>query len=190
MIFPLFQFDRDSTERAGELERRLVFFGYRRAGVKADVERFVERNTVGDAPFDTSLADLPSIGMPFQRNDGAELYHAFTYAHVINQLQLLLFSGLAFFLMLPYLKRTLTVTLDVDWVWRRLLPGVWGGLEAIHHGVRRVADSMAGTVGRALFAAVNRHAGAEARLARTWTVRRMALSVLVVLLGYLMLYYL
>ena len=44
-------------------------------------------------------------------------------AHVVTQLQLLLFSGLAFFVMLPYLQRTLTITLDTDWIWRRLLPG-------------------------------------------------------------------
>ena len=47
----------------------------------------------------------------------------------IGQLQLLLFSGLAFFLMLGWLKRTLTITLDFDWLWRK--PGVavliWGG---------------------------------------------------------------
>ena len=49
-------------------------------------------------------------------------YEPYTWAHVLTQLQLLLFSGLAFFVMLPYLKRTLTITLDTDWVWRRLLP--------------------------------------------------------------------
>ena len=36
------------------------------------------------------------------------------------QLQLLLFSGLAFFLLLRWLKRTLTITLDVDWFYRKL----------------------------------------------------------------------
>ncbi|KUO57555.1 MAG: cation:proton antiporter [Alphaproteobacteria bacterium BRH_c36] len=43
----------------------------------------------------------------------------YTGAHVVYQLQLLLFSGLAFFLMLGLLKRTMTITLDVDWLWRR-----------------------------------------------------------------------
>jgi multicomponent Na+:H+ antiporter subunit D len=33
-------------------------------------------------------------------------------------LQLLLFSGLAFFLLLDYMKRTNTITLDLDWFWR------------------------------------------------------------------------
>ena len=38
------------------------------------------------------------------------------------QLQLLLFAGLAFFVMLPMLRRTLTITLDTDWLYRRLAP--------------------------------------------------------------------
>ena len=43
--------------------------------------------------------------------------------HVVSQLQLLLFSGLAFFLLLGWLKRTETITLDIDWLWRR--PARW-----------------------------------------------------------------
>ena len=46
----------------------------------------------------------------------------YTASHVVFYLQLLLFSGLAFFLMLGWLKRTLTITLDVDWLYRRLGP--------------------------------------------------------------------
>jgi len=46
-------------------------------------------------------------------------YEPYTGAHVVFQLQLLLFSGLAFFLMLGALKRTLTITLDWDWFWRK-----------------------------------------------------------------------
>jgi multicomponent Na+:H+ antiporter subunit D len=44
----------------------------------------------------------------------------YTAAHVVNMLQLLMFSGLAFFLMLPLMRRTLTITLDTDWFYRRL----------------------------------------------------------------------
>jgi multicomponent Na+:H+ antiporter subunit D len=36
-------------------------------------------------------------------------------------LQLLLFSGLAFFVMLKWLQRTLTITLDFDWLYRAFL---------------------------------------------------------------------
>ena len=35
-------------------------------------------------------------------------------------LQLLLFSGLAFFIFLPMMKRTLTISLDFDWFYRHL----------------------------------------------------------------------
>ena len=36
-------------------------------------------------------------------------------------LQLLLFSSLAFFLLLPLMKHTLTISLDTDWIWRKLM---------------------------------------------------------------------
>jgi multicomponent Na+:H+ antiporter subunit D len=46
-------------------------------------------------------------------------YQPYTPDHVVFQLQLLLFSGLAFFLLLGALKRTETITLDFDYFWRR-----------------------------------------------------------------------
>lgn len=49
-------------------------------------------------------------------------YQPYTGAHVVSQTQLLLFSGLAFFVMLPMLKRQLTITLDTDWVYRVMGP--------------------------------------------------------------------
>jgi multicomponent Na+:H+ antiporter subunit D len=42
----------------------------------------------------------------------------YTGDHVVSQLQLLLFSGLAFFLLLGVLQRTRTLTLDTDWFYR------------------------------------------------------------------------
>jgi len=49
-------------------------------------------------------------------------YEPYTVSHTFTQLQLLLFSGLAFFVMLPFMKRTLTISLDFDWFYRRLAP--------------------------------------------------------------------
>jgi len=49
-------------------------------------------------------------------------YVPYTSEHVVHMLQLLLFSGLAFFLMLPLMRRTLTITIDFDWFYRRLGP--------------------------------------------------------------------
>jgi multicomponent Na+:H+ antiporter subunit D len=113
----------------------------------------------------------------------------YTGAHVVTQLQLLLFSGLAFFVMLPYLKRTLTITLDTDWLWRTLLPALlrkvgmplakaWNML--VHAAYVLITESMA------LVLYQHRQDG---RFARTWSTRSMALWVLVLLLGFLILYY-
>jgi len=45
-------------------------------------------------------------------------YIPYTGNHVVSQLHLLLFSALAFFMSLKYLKRTQTITLDIDWFYR------------------------------------------------------------------------
>ncbi len=46
-------------------------------------------------------------------------YQAYTVSHVVAQLQLLMFSALVFFLFLPLLKRTETISLDTDWFYRK-----------------------------------------------------------------------
>lgn len=61
-------------------------------------------------------------------------YVPYTFAHVVYQLQLLLFSGLAFFLMLNWLRRTDTITLDFDWFWRRPGHALARGLDAVLAG--------------------------------------------------------
>ena len=106
------------------------------------------------------------------------------------QLQLLLFSGLAFFVMLPLLKRTPTITLDSDWLWRRLLPALAALAERLIRGSQGMAGRSAAALGTRLLAWVERHHGLDARMAQTWTTRGMAMWVLVLLLGYLVLYYL
>ena len=68
--------------------------------------------------------------LPFPAAAGVELYVPYSGAHVLTQLQLLLFSGLAFFVLLPVLKRTLTITLDSDWFYRTLAPASWKHLLA------------------------------------------------------------
>ncbi|MDP3044076.1 MAG: Na(+)/H(+) antiporter subunit D [Eubacteriales bacterium] len=51
-------------------------------------------------------------------------YVAYTGDHVVGQLQILFFSALAFFMLLKWLKRTETISLDTDWVYRRALPAL------------------------------------------------------------------
>jgi multicomponent Na+:H+ antiporter subunit D len=116
-------------------------------------------------------------------------YQPYTVAHVLTQLQLLLFSGLAFFVMLPYLKRTLTITLDTDWLWRRAGPALWRTLVALYQRARRPLHRWTVDRGQQLLDGVVRQAGENGRLARTWPTRSMAMWVLVLLLGYLLLYF-
>lgn len=61
-------------------------------------------------------------------------YQPYTAAHLVAQFQLLLFSGLAFFVLLPLMRRTETVSLDLDWFYRRLATRLVQWL--LHHGDR------------------------------------------------------
>jgi multicomponent Na+:H+ antiporter subunit D len=107
--------------------------------------------------------------------------------HVVFQLQLLLFAGLAFFLMLGFLTPRRTVTLDVDWLYRGL--GVT---------LTRWADAWAGKAWNALVAAVSRgtraagdvlarQSGEDGIWSRTWSTGAMAFWMAAVLAGYLIL---
>lgn len=117
-------------------------------------------------------------------------YKPYTVTHVLGQLQLLLFAGLAFFVMLPMLKRTLTITLDSDWLWRRLLPALAAQAAGPLNQLKALVNNAARELGSKTAALVVRHYGSEGRMASTWSTRSMALWMLVVLLGYLLLYYL
>ncbi|MBI4194334.1 MAG: Na(+)/H(+) antiporter subunit D [Betaproteobacteria bacterium] len=117
-------------------------------------------------------------------------YVPYTGAHVVAQLQLLLFSGLAFFVMLDYLRRTLTITLDVDWLYRRLGPAVCGvAARALARMFAALASAAPARI-MDIVSALRRHHGPEGVLARTWPTGSMALWVMVLLLVYLLLYYL
>jgi multicomponent Na+:H+ antiporter subunit D len=71
----------------------------------------------------------------------------YTGDHVVTQLQLLLFSGLAFFLMLGWLRRTLTITLDTDWLYRRLAPDALSvAVPAIAGAWKRASAAAAGVL--------------------------------------------
>ncbi|NVB42418.1 Na(+)/H(+) antiporter subunit D [Pseudenhygromyxa sp. WMMC2535] len=129
--------------------------------------------------------------LPFNpQNAGVEHYHAYNYAHVVNQLQLLLFSGLAFFLLLGLLKRTLTITLDFDWIYRRMFPGLWQWIfrplllaaEPFHRGATQALPRIAAKE----FGAGSRAAG-EDNSYRPWGVGRTVLLLTVVLLAFLVL---
>ncbi len=117
-------------------------------------------------------------------------YAPYTAAHVVTQLQLLLFSGLAFFVMLDALKRTPTITLDVDWLWRVAGPAIARSAHEIWQETRaRLAEASAARAA-AVGALLARHRQPGGLLLRSWPSGGMALWVMVMLLANLLFYYL
>ena len=116
-------------------------------------------------------------------------YVPYTRAHVVEMLQLLLFSGLAFFIMLPYMKRTRTITLDWDWFYRR--PGPKAISQVTHLLDRWHAHTRIGFLRRlgTLFGTLFLYHGPQGILARTWATGSMVLWVVILLGIYLVAYY-
>jgi len=109
----------------------------------------------------------------------------YTGAHVVAQLQLLLFAGLAFFLLLPLMKRTLTVSLDVDWLYRRLAPAI---VRWISRDLHELTDGVFGGTRAQLTAIVDSVAhyhGPTSLLARTLPTGQTIFWVLVILAAFL-----
>jgi multicomponent Na+:H+ antiporter subunit D len=120
-------------------------------------------------------------------------YEPYTAGHILAQLQLLVFSALAFAVLVrtgiypPELRST---NLDFDWSYRRLGAGV---AKAAIDSVARLGTALSGAVERTLRASVRRiyrHHGPEGVLARTWPTGSMVLWVAIVLASYLVMYYL
>jgi multicomponent Na+:H+ antiporter subunit D len=114
----------------------------------------------------------------------------YTASHVVFYLQLLLFSGLAFFLMLDWLKRTLTITLDVDWFYRALGRALARRLDYIAASTWNRTFGAAFRALQTIPASAQRHLGPESILARTWPTGVMAFWTTIMLSIYLILSYL
>jgi multicomponent Na+:H+ antiporter subunit D len=95
-----------------------------------------------------------------------------------------------FFVPLPAMKRTPTITLDVDWLWRSfcprtfeaLLTGSATGRDAVLQAVRRLSDIVRATASRGRAAADG--------MSRSRPVGTTALGIAVLLSAYVLAYYL
>jgi multicomponent Na+:H+ antiporter subunit D len=125
-------------------------------------------------------------------------YQAYTAGKVVFYLQLLLFSGLAFFLLLPLMRRTETITLNFDWLWR---VGLVRLLQAVGAGWNRMTghlESLLDAAGRRLGRGGRQHFGSRVEggrqvngvFARAWPIGTAALWIAVLLTAYVFFYYL
>jgi multicomponent Na+:H+ antiporter subunit D len=119
-------------------------------------------------------------------------YVPYTAGKVLFYLQLLLFSGLAFFLLLPLMKRTLTISLDTDWMWRVLLNRI---ARAIYTTVASIGIALQTRIGESLDALRKRAGGhfgtglsRAGVFARAWSIGTTALWIAVLLTAYVLFY--
>jgi multicomponent Na+:H+ antiporter subunit D len=119
-------------------------------------------------------------------------YQPYTTGHVVTILQLLLFAALAFvFLWKVGLSpaELRSVVLDIDWLWRRLLPRAWTGISDVWLIGQR---SFLGTADRArlsLLGFTEAHLSPWTRLGEPWPTGATAMWAAVLLLAYLILSY-
>ncbi len=116
-------------------------------------------------------------------------YQPYDVAHVVYQLQLLLFSGLAFFLMLNWLKRTDTITLDFDWFWRRPGKALARALDAVLAWIYGVIATVAKASASMFRGRIEDHHGPNGVFGRTWPTGTMAFWTTVMLGAVLLLSY-
>lgn len=125
-------------------------------------------------------------------------YEPYTIGKVLFYLQLLLFSGLAFFVLLPLMKRTMTISLDTDWLWRRAAVSLFVIIERVFISAGDVIAKQKDRLQKKLQLVTVRYLGqpgtADSKergvFARSWPVGTTAVWVAVLLSAYVLVYYL
>ncbi|MEM8878381.1 MAG: proton-conducting transporter membrane subunit, partial [Pseudomonadota bacterium] len=108
---------------------------------------------------------------------------------IILQLQLLLFAGFVFFATLALHRPTNTITLDMDWLWRRLGVSAITGLDRGILSLWQVLVDAAVAVIRKIIERVYAYLGPAGPLARTWPTGLMTFWTTVLLGAVLILAY-
>ena len=112
-------------------------------------------------------------------------YEPYTAAHLVAQFQLLLFAGLAFFVMLPMMKRTLTISLDFDWFYRFLFKHLGMAVVTQTSKARTQLENKAQASLQRLLNYLDKH-HATGILSQNWPTGSMVLWIGVILGSYLL----
>jgi multicomponent Na+:H+ antiporter subunit D len=119
-------------------------------------------------------------------------YEPYTGSHVLAQLQLLLFSALAFAVLMRsglYPPELRAVNLDFDWTYRRLLPGLLVAVAAVLSRIGAGATALAGPATTRLRRTLFSLLGSQGLFARTWASGSMAFGMMLFLCALLLAYY-
>lgn len=125
-------------------------------------------------------------------------YQPYSIGKVLFYLQLLLFSGLAFFVLLPLMKRTMTISLDTDWLWRRaafsLVKLIERALSSLGDMVTQQRNRLQKFLQRMAVRYLGQPHTADSQergvFARSWPVGTTVLWIAGLLSAYVLLYYL
>jgi multicomponent Na+:H+ antiporter subunit D len=120
-------------------------------------------------------------------------YAPYTGSHVLSQLQLLMFSALAFAVLMRtgiYPPELRAVNLDFDWFYRRPLPRLSGAAGNALSRMIAAAESGGERGWRRIEVQARFLHGPRGMLARTWPSGAMGLGVMLMLLALLLSYYL
>jgi multicomponent Na+:H+ antiporter subunit D len=115
-------------------------------------------------------------------------YNAYSLGHLFWELQVLLFTGLGFFLMLKHLGGESKLSTDTDWVYRKLGPGLFRG---ISEGVRSAwSGFIAAGLGllQSLWASLSDIHGPQGALGRPWSIGQTSIWVIFILAVYGLVY--
>ena len=116
-------------------------------------------------------------------------YKLYSPEKIVLQLQLLLFAGFVFFATLALHRPARTITLDVDWFWRRLGAAAITGLDRGVLSAWQVVMDGAAAMIRRIIERVYAYLGPAGPLARTWPTGLMTFWTTVLLGAVLILAY-
>ncbi|MEX0840409.1 MAG: Na(+)/H(+) antiporter subunit D [Parvibaculum sp.] len=111
-------------------------------------------------------------------------YQPYTTTHVVTQLQLLFFAGLAFAILMRtglYPAEFRSINLDTDWTYRRLVPAVLRALSAFIDATWRWTTLVGRRRLDVFLTGIYRAHGPQGILARTWPTGSMVLWIAILL---------
>jgi multicomponent Na+:H+ antiporter subunit D len=88
--------------------------------------------------------------------------------------------------LLPLMKRTLTISLDFDWVYRRLILSLINRLISLLSHLNTALRNISSRVFSIIWSYIGKHHGPEGMLARTWPTGSVVTWVVVLLTVFLL----
>lgn len=97
-------------------------------------------------------------------------YNAYSAGHLFWELQLLLFTGLGFFLMVKYLGGERKLSVDTDWIYRKLAPKIVFSTASLVRRIWRAVMATLQAVTNGVWQSLRRTYGDDGVMGQTWGI--------------------